>query len=311
MNQYLDLHEEVADALSEGRPVVALESTIIAYGMPYPANLETAGRVAAAVRAEGAVPATVGLAGGRIKVGLDAAMIERFAHSQGIAKVSRRDFAPVLAGGGDGATTVAGTMIVAALAGIPIFATGGIGGVHRGAETTFDISADLTELARSAVAVVSAGAKAILDLPKTLEVLETEGVPVIGYGTSEFPAFYVRTSGLALDAQVDTPETAARAIHTHRSLGLGSGVLIANPIPAAAALKRHEVEHWIEQAIDEAEDAGIAGKDVTPYLLDRLQALSGDATLNANRALIEHNARVAAQIAVAYAAFSDLDSSRS
>jgi pseudouridine-5'-phosphate glycosidase len=297
MRELLDIRPEVAEALFAGRPVVALESTLIAQGLPYPRNLETARRVEAIVRAAGAVPATVGVAGGRLCVGLTAQEIERFARGRDTAKASSRDLAAALAGGGDGATTVAGTLVAAHLAGIRVFATGGIGGVHRGG-AAYDVSADLAELARRPLALVSAGAKAILDLAATLEVLETQGVPVVGYGTDEFPAFYCRESGHALEARVDDPQEAARLMRAHWSLGLG-GLLIANPPPEAAALDPVEVEALIARALADAASAGVGGKRLTPFLLDRLNELSGGRTLEANVALIEANAALGAELATA------------
>jgi pseudouridine-5'-phosphate glycosidase len=302
MNEYLHVRPEVADALAAGRAVVALETTVIAHGLPYPGNLEAARRMAAAVRAAGAVPAAIGLIDGRVRVGLSEAEVERFARTRDAAKVSRRDLGPVLAGGGLGATTVAGTMVCAALAGIRVFATGGIGGVHRGGEASLDISADLMELARTPVAVVCAGAKSILDLARTLEVLETDGVPVVGYGTDELPAFYARRSGLRLEARVDSPAEAARLLRAHWGLGLRSGIVIANPPPDDAALDPAQAEAWIDRALAEARDQGVAGKDVTPFMLDRLGDLSGGKTGAANLALLEANARLAGEVAVAYAA---------
>jgi len=300
MNEYLDLRAEVAEALAVSRPIVALESTVIAHGLPPPHNLETALKMEAAVRDQGAVPAMIGLIGGRLVVGLSRAEIELLTTADHVAKVSRRDLAAVLNSKQPGATTVAATMIIAAEAGICTFATGGIGGVHRGAQNTFDISADLPELARTRVAVVCSGAKVILDLPRTLEVLETLGVPVIGYGTSEFPAFYAQESGLALDARVDTAVDAARLMALHWSLGLASGVVICNPPPAADSLARGQVESLVEAALKSAESAGIHGQPVTPYLLDRLSKTSGGKTLQTNIALLINNARVAAEIAVAH-----------
>ncbi len=290
---------EIREALAYGRAVVALESTIIAHGLPYPENLSLARALEADVRAEGAVPATIALSGGRIRIGLDEAQLEALATSRDVAKVSRRDVGTVLASGGLGATTVAGTMIAARLAGIRVFATGGIGGVHRGAETSFDVSADLDELAQTQVVVVTAGAKAILDLPKTLEVLETRGVPVIGYGTDTFPAFWCRSSGIALPLRLDSPEAVARAFDIHRRLGIPSGFVVANPIPEADALDRDAVEAAITAALADANAAGISGKDVTPYLLKRIVETTSGASLRANLALVRNNARLAARIAVA------------
>lgn len=287
---------EVEAALAENRPVVALESTVVAHGMPYPANLEVAQETQAAVRAAGALPAMIGIVAGRFTVGLSQETIEDFARRDDVAKVSRRDLAATLAGERHGATTVAATMIGAHLAGIEVFATGGIGGVHRGAGQSFDVSADLTELGRTPVAVVSAGAKAILDLPRTLEVLETLGVPVVGYGTDEFPAFYSRSSGLPVSASVAGAAEAAALLRAQRELGLETGVLIANPIPAEAEMA--DAEDFIAQALGEAEAQGIVGREVTPFLLGRLAELSEGRTQAANRALIVDNARVAAEIAV-------------
>lgn len=297
MLNYLELSPEVEGALKAGRPVVALESTIIAHGLPYPENLETAVTLEEIVRAEGAVPATIALFAGRIRVGLKREELELLATSKNVLKASRRDVPAVLAKGWTAATTVSATMLAAHLAGIKIFATGGIGGVHRGATQTLDISADLMELARTPVAVVCAGAKAILDLPLTLEYLETMGVPVWGYGTSRFPAFYTRDSGLPLDYRFDDVAELAQAIRTKWDLGLEGGVVIANPIPPEAELDREMVEKIIAQALKEAEQQGIRGKELTPFLLQKLQGLSGGATLRANLALVKNNARLAAQVA--------------
>ena len=297
----LSIAAEVRDALAAGRPVVALESTLIAHGMPFPQNFEIARRLEAIIRAEGAVPATIALIDGRIVVGLGAAELERIATAKEVAKVSRRDLAAVLVSRRLGATTVAATMLAAHMARIRIFATGGIGGVHRGAEASLDISADLEELARTPVAVISAGAKAILDLPKTLEYLETRGVPVIGFGTDRFPAFYCRSSGLELELSCDTPVGVAAQLKAQDALGLGTGTLIANPIPTAHALPETEVEAAIEGAVAAARREGITGKAVTPYLLGRIAQLTDSRSLAANMALVENNARVGAQIAVAYA----------
>ena len=301
IDAHLSIEAEVAEALAAGRPVVALESTIIAHGMPYPSNLETARAVEAIIREEGAVPATIAILGGRIRIGLDAAGLEAVARMPDMAKISRRDLPVILSTGGDGATTVAATMLCAHLAGIGVFVTGGIGGVHRGAEETFDISADLEELARTPVAVVCAGAKAILDLPKTLEYLETRGVPVIGMGTDVFPAFYCRTSGLTLDHRCDTAEEAAAIIAMQAELPSGAGLVIANPIPESDALDREDVDRAIETALTDAADQGISGKEVTPFLLARLVEITGGRSLDANVALVKNNARVGARIAVALA----------
>jgi pseudouridine-5'-phosphate glycosidase len=296
-----EIRPEVAAALDAGRAEEALETNVISHGLPYPHNLEIAQRLEAIIREGGAVPATVAILSGQIRVGLDEAEIEYLATASGIAKVSRRDLGAVVAGGGDGATTVAATMIAAALAGIRVFATGGIGGVHRGGEVSLDVSADLAELGQSPVAVVASGAKAILDLPRTLEVLETHGVPVIGYGTDRFPAFFSRSSGLTLDARAETPEAAAAIMAAHWDLGLAGGLLVCNPVPEAAALAPEEVAAWVEVALGEAEAAAIAGAEVTPFLLSRLNDLSAGRTLAANIALLKHNAAVAAEIALAFA----------
>jgi pseudouridine-5'-phosphate glycosidase len=308
MNQYLDVRREVAEALAAGRPIVALESTVISHGLPRPHNLETARRTEAAVREQGAVPATIGLLRGRLVVGLSMDEIDLLANAEGVAKVSRRDLSAVVSTKKPGATTVAATMFIAAQAGIRILATGGIGGVHRGGENSFDISADLTELARTRLAVVCSGAKVILDLPRTLEVLETLGVPVVGYGTNEFPAFYAQESGLLLDYRVDTPEEAARLMTVHWALDLTSGIVFGNPPPAASALHRAEAEALIERALNSAATAGIQGKIVTPYLLDYLAKESRGRALEANIALLVQNARVAAQIALSYSALTSAPS---
>jgi pseudouridine-5'-phosphate glycosidase len=293
---------EVAEARRAGRPLVALESTVISHGMPWPANLATANLLEAAVRQEGAVPATIAVIDGKIRIGLPPTELERLARGdEPVQKLSRRDLAIRLCQGGLGATTVAATMIAARAAGIQVFATGGIGGVHRGAQQSFDISADLSELSRTPVAVVCAGAKSILDLPLTLEVLETLGVPVLGYGTSAFPAFYSRDSGLKVDAQVDDPAALAAICRTHWQLGLQSGVLVANPVPAELALDPNVAEAAIAQALQEAAAQGIRGKDTTPFLLARVKALTGGESLKTNVALIENNARLAARLALALA----------
>jgi pseudouridine-5'-phosphate glycosidase len=286
-------------ARASGQPIVALESTIITHGMPYPKNLEMARSVEAVIAREGAVPATVAIMDGVIRVGLEGADIERLARAGGTAqKASRRDVAALLAAREAAGTTVATTMMAAHAAGIAVFATGGIGGVHRGAETTFDISADLDELGRTPVAVVCAGAKSILDIPKTLEVLETKGVPVLGFGTAEFPAFWTRTSGKPVDRRVADAREAADIIALQFALGLG-GVLVANPIPEAHAMDAAEIEGHIAAALREADARGVTRKDLTPFLLGRIVALSGGRSLAANIALVEHNAAVAARIAVA------------
>ncbi len=296
----LTLSDEVRDALGAGRAVVALESTIIAHGLPRPDNLAVGRALEDEVRGADAVPATIAVLDGRIHVGLGAAELERVANED-MPKLSRRDLALTLSRGGSGATTVAATMIGAHLAGIRVFATGGIGGVHRGAETSFDVSADLEELARTPVAVVCAGAKSILDLPKTLEVLETKGVPVIGYGTDELPAFYTPTSGLALTLRADTPGEVAAMLALQARLGLETGTVIAAPIPNADALETEAVSAWIEAALLAADAQGVAGKAVTPFLLQHLAQATGGAALKANVALARNNARIAAEIAVALA----------
>ena len=303
MNPALDIHPEVLRALAEGCPVVALESTIITHGMPWPQNAQTAARVQQVVRAQGAVPATIAVLGGRLKAGLTDAEIEHLARQgQRVAKASRRDLAWLVAQGRDGATTVAATMIVAAMAGIRVFATGGIGGVHRGAETSFDISADLQELARTPVAVVCAGAKAILDLRLTLEYLETHGVPVIGYGTDELPAFYCRSSGLPLEHRADDPATVARVMRAQWAHGLLGGLVVAQPVDEAHALPRERVEAVIAQALADARRLGLAGKAITPFLLDRVSELTGADSLATNIELVLGNAALGARIAAAYAA---------
>ncbi len=302
MKPPLDVHPDVAAALAAGRAVVALESTLIAHGMPWPHNLDTARRLEAEVRRQGAVPATVAVLGGRLKAGLSTDELETLARrGPAIAKASRRDLALLVARGADGATTVAATMIVAALAGIRVFATGGIGGVHRGAAQSFDVSADLLELAQTPVAVVCAGAKSILDLGLTLEVLETHGVPVIGYRTDRLPAFYVRDSGFALEQRLDDPDAVARAMHAQWSLGLAGGLVIANPIPVEHEMLRKRIATAIDQALAEAAARGIHGKASTPFLLQRVAELTGGDSLASNIALVLNNAALAAQVAVAYA----------
>ena len=298
----LHLHEEVRDALSTGRPVVALESTIIAHGMPHPRNLETARALEDDVRAAGAVPAVIAVADGRLQIGCDAPLLERLATEPGVAKVSRRDLGTALAGNGLGATTVSGTLIGARLAGIRVFATGGIGGVHRGVELTGDISADLQELAVSPVAVVSAGAKSILDLPRTLEALETLGVPVIGWRTDEFPAFFTPSSGLQLVHRADELDDLAARLAAQWEIGLATGALIANPIPDEAAAAAAPVEAATQAALKSAEAAGVAGRDLTPFLLAEIVKRTDGASLDANVALARNNARLAGGLAVALAA---------
>ena len=295
----VEVAPEVTEALSQGRAVVALESTIISHGMPFPDNLTTAAEVEAVVRDNGAVPATIALVEGRLRVGLDESALRRLAQGEDVVKASRRDLPALMARGATAGTTVAATMYLAHLAGIAVFATGGIGGVHRGAEHTFDVSADLTELGSTPVTVVCAGAKSILDLPKTLEVLETLGVPVLGYGTEEFPAFFSRTSGLPVDHRVDGAQAMASVLDHHRRMGLPGGVLVVNPIPAADELPAAEIDDRIEQAVADAERRGVTRKEVTPYLLGRINELTDGRSLVANIALIKNNAAVAAQIAVA------------
>ena len=298
LTTYLSVSPEVRDALREKQPVVALESTIISHGMPYPKNVETALNVEKIIRDAGAVPATVAVIQGKLTVGCTAEQIE-YLGKKGLAitKASRRDLPVLLARGEDGATTVTTTMIGAALAGIRVFATGGIGGVHRGAETTMDISADLEELAHTPVMVVCAGAKSILDLGLTLEYLETHGVPVIGYGTEELPAFYTRTSGHKVDYRLDTPKEIADTFSASLDLGLDSGMLVTNPIPEEYSMDPDYINKNIDEAIAECERLGIKGKQTTPYLLDKIQKLTGGNSLEANIRLVYNNARLAAEIA--------------
>lgn len=303
-SKMIDVSPEVREALSAGRAVVALESTIITHGMSWPDNLAMAREVEGIIRQGGAIPATVALVAGRIRVGLDDATLERLASEKGVPKASRRDLAALLATGASGGTTVAATMIAAAAAGIPIFATGGIGGVHRGAELTFDISADLIELGRTPVAVICAGAKSILDIGKTLEVLETHGVPVLGYRTDEFPAFFARSSGHPVDHRFDSADALAAAILAQRRLGLQTGILIGNPIPVDHALPAEDIEARIVEACREADLAGVSRKALTPYLLSRINELTEGRSLRANIALVKHNAALGAEIAVALASLS-------
>ncbi|MGV6987501.1 pseudouridine-5'-phosphate glycosidase [Testudinibacter sp. P80/BLE/0925] len=301
MNKYLDIAPEVATALENKVPVVALESTIISHGMPYPQNVETALEVENVIRENGAVPATIAVIKGRLKAGLSRDEIELLGkEGHAVAKVSRRDLPFVIAAEQNGATTVAGTMIVAALAGIKMFATGGIGGVHRGAERTFDISADLQELARTNVAVICAGAKSILDLGMTTEYLETFGVPLIGYQTDKLPAFYSRTSQYNVSIRLDSAEAIAKALDAKWAAGLNGGVVIANPIPEAFAMPEEEINTAIDQAVRESLEQGVVGKDSTPFLLARVAELTGGESLNSNIQLVFHNAKLAAQIAVDY-----------
>jgi pseudouridine-5'-phosphate glycosidase len=293
----------VIAAQAEGRPLVALESTIIAHGMPYPDNVRTAREVEAIIRSIGAEPATIAVIGGKIRVGLSDDELELLATSPDVAKVSRRDLPAVLASGALGATTVAGTMICAALAGIEVFVTGGIGGVHRGAQESFDISADLQELAKTSVAVVCAGAKSILDIGLTLEYLETHGVPVISCGQDDFAAFYSRESGFRADLRIDDPARQARFIRAKWALGLDGGVVISTPVPAEHEMPRDEIEAITRQALDEAGAQGITGKAVTPFLLSRIKSLTGGRSLATNIALVKHNAEVGARLACALRAF--------
>ena len=298
MNKYLDISPEVAEALNSGKPVVALESTIISHGMPYPRNVETALLVEQAIRENGAVPATIAIIGGRLKAGLSKDEIEYLGKSgRNVAKTSRRDIAALVARKADGATTVTTTMMIAHMAGISIFATGGIGGVHRGAEVTMDISADLEELGNTPVMVVCAGAKSILDLGLTLEYLETKGVPVIGYGTDELPAFYTRHSGFGVDYRADSPEELAAMFKAQRDLGLKGGMLVTNPIPEEYSMDKAVIDAAIDQAIKEASEKGIKGKETTPFLLAKVVELTGGDSLDSNIALVLNNARLAAKTA--------------
>ena len=299
LNKYLDVSPEVAEALAAGKPVVALESTIISHGMPYPQNVETALAVENIIRENGAVPATIAIIGGRLKAGCTREEIEHLGKvGLGITKASRRDLAVLCARGVDGATTVTTTMIIAHMAGIKVFATGGIGGVHRGAETTMDISADLMELASTPVMVVCAGAKSILDLGLTLEYLETHGVPVIGYGTEELPAFYTRKSGFKVDYRMDTPAEIAAAFNTSLELGFTSGMLVTNPIPEEYSMDPAVINGAIDEAIRQANENGIHGKETTPFLLAKVKELTGGDSLDSNIQLVFNNARLAAQTAV-------------
>ncbi len=298
MNKYLDISPEVRQALADGKPVVALESTIISHGMPYPKNVETALLVEKTIRENGAVPATIAIIGGRLKAGLSPEEIEYLGKAgRKVAKASRRDLAAIVARGADGATTVTTTMIIAHMAGIKVFATGGIGGVHRGAETTMDISADLEELAGTPVMVVCAGAKSILDLGLTLEYLETKGVPVIGYGTDELPAFYTRRSGFGVDYRVDSPAELAAMFKAQQELGMKGGMLVTNPIPEQYAMDKAVIDAAIDQAIAESVEKGIHGKETTPFLLARVVELTGGDSLESNIQLVLNNAVVASKTA--------------
>ena len=301
LNAYLDVNPEVAAAVAAGKPVVALESTIISHGMPYPQNVETALNVEKVIRENGAVPATIAILGGRLKAGLTPEEIEYLGKTgQAVTKASRRDLPVIVAKGMDGATTVTTTMMIAHMAGINIFATGGIGGVHRGAETTMDISADLEELANTPVMVVCAGAKSILDLGLTLEYLETHGVPVLGYGTKELPAFYTRRSGFEVDYRVDSPEELAKIFKVQRDLGLKGGVLVTNPIPEEYAMDFDVINKAIDEAIAQSVKEGIHGKATTPYLLAKVKDLTGGDSLASNIQLVYNNAALAAKTACAY-----------
>ena len=298
MNKYLDISPEVRQALAEGKPVVALESTIISHGMPYPQNVETALNVERIVRENGAVPATIAIIGGKLKAGLSPEEIEYLGKKgYAVTKASRRDLPVLVARGEDGATTVATTMIIADMAGIRVFATGGIGGVHRGAETTMDISADLEELAQTPVLVVCAGAKSILDLGLTLEYLETKGVPVIGYGTEELPAFYTRTSGFGVDYRLDTPGEVAAAFAAKLDMGLKGGMLVTNPIPEQYSMDPAVINKAIDEAVAEANAKGIKGKQTTPFLLAKIKDITGGDSLASNIRLVYNNAALAAQVA--------------
>ena len=298
MNKYLDIAPEVRAALEKGGPVVALESTIISHGMPYPQNVETALKVEQTIREAGATPATIAVIGGRLKAGLSREEIEHLGKGgRSIAKASRRDLPVLVARGADGATTVTTTMIISAMAGIKVFATGGIGGVHRGAATTMDISADLEELARTPVMVICAGAKSILDLGLTLEYLETKGVPVIGYGTEELPAFYTRRSGHKVDYRIDSPEELAAAFRAKLEMGLAGGMLVTNPVPEEYSMDPDRINAAINQAVAEAGVKGIRGKETTPFLLARIKDITGGDSLASNIQLVLNNARLAAATA--------------
>ncbi|MCJ8323523.1 MAG: pseudouridine-5'-phosphate glycosidase [Rhizobiales bacterium] len=303
MKNYLDIAPEVAQALAQGKPVVALESTIISHGMPYPQNVEMAAKTEQVIRDHGAIPATIAIMDGQLKVGLSPDDIEKLAQAGlDAAKVSRRDMAFIVTSKAIGATTVASTMIIAAMAGIKIFATGGIGGVHRGAAQSFDISADLEELANTDVAVICAGIKSILDLGLTLEYLETKGVPVIGYQTDSLPAFYARASQFNVDYNLQTPADIAQALTAKWQMGLSGGAIIANPVPLEAAMPEAEINQYIQQALQEAAQQNVKGKDTTPFLLARVSELTKGKSLATNIALVLNNAKLAAQIAIAYQA---------
>jgi pseudouridine-5'-phosphate glycosidase len=298
LERYLDVRVEVAAALATGRPVVALETTVYAHGLPDPINLQAAAAMEAAVREEGAVPATIGLLRGRVVVGMTPDEIEELATGSGVAKVSVRDIAPVIATHRPGATTVAATAVLASTASISVMATGGIGGVHRGGEDSLDVSADIQALSRTPIAVVCSGAKSVLDLGRTLEALETLGVPVVGFGTDEFPAFYSTESGLGLEYRADDPADIATILEVQSALRRSQGILVVQPPPASEAIPRAVVDGWIDVALQEARDCGIRGKDVTPFLLESVSRTSDGRTLETNLALLESNARLAARIAV-------------
>ena len=299
MEQFLVYSDEVLAARAAGKPIVALESTIISHGMPYPQNVQTAREVEQIIRDGGAVPATIAIIDGKICIGLSDAQLEQLGNTEGVLKVSRRDLPYVLSQKKLGATTVAATMICADLAGIRVFVTGGIGGVHRGAQSSFDISADLQELAHTSVAVVCAGAKSILDLPLTLEYLETHGVPVVSVGQAQFPAFFTRDSGLNADFQLDDAASLAAFIATKWQLGLNGGVVVANPVPEAHAMPKAEIDAMTEQALREADEQGVSGKAVTPFLLARIKQLTGGRSMDTNIALVKNNARLGAALAKA------------
>ena len=301
MKALIAYSEEVREAMRCGVPVVALESTIIAHGMPYPENVNTAKRLGSIIRDAGCVPAIIAIAGGKVCVGIDDALLERIAKEKDVLKVSRRDIPIAIASKALGATTVSGTLVIAHAAGIKVFVTGGIGGAHRGAETSMDVSSDLEELAIRDVAVVSAGVKAILDLPKTLEILETKGVPVVGYKTDELPAFYTRKSGLKLVAKADTVDELVNIMKSKWDLGIGGSILIANPIPEAFEADPKVINAAIENALIRAKEAGVAGKEITPFILSHVSEATGGDSLVANVALVENNARLGAKIAFAFA----------
>ena len=298
LDKYLDYSQEIKQAIKMNYPIVALESTIISHGMPYPLNVKTAREVEDIIRNKGAVPATIGIIDGRIKIGLSAEELEYFGKEKDILKISRRDLSYAVSMNRNGATTVSGTMICAAMAGIKVFVTGGIGGVHRGVEKTWDISADLTELMQTNVAVVCAGVKSILDIKKTLEYLETCGVPVLGYKTNEFPAFYTRNSGEKVDYKMNSALETAKFIHTKFELGLKGGIIIANPVPEENEMDENIIKDAIDSALEEAEKTGIQGKAITPFLLDKIKQITGGKSLETNIALVKNNAFVGAEIAL-------------